>query len=280
MLLAILQNDPSLLPCRLAALRPQVDFADRQTPDAIGAGYVQNGQVLVRHRPGSVPGLAADPLSLVADVRASAVVVHTRRATVGSFKDENTHPFRKGGWLFAHDGTVAHFGDLRPALLERLPPFIRRGVTGETDSAHVFALFLAELKALGALSVREVPGEILGEALRRTVRAIEALSASVGDEPSTLNLVALDGRHLVACRRGTRPLHYALLDGMAECARHDLGADAPETHPQRLPHRHLRSVAVASALTGAADAAWAELADGQVLTAGPDFQARLIPIDA
>jgi len=271
MLLALTQNDASLLRCRLHALKPLVRFPLEAPPDAIGAGFVQGGHALVRRRPGSVPGLTDDPISLVDDVTASGVIVHTRRATVGIFKDENTHPFRYGRWLFAHDGTLSHFGDLRPALLASLPPFLRRSITGETDSEHLFALFLSELKSLGVLESHEVPPGLAGEAMVRTLRTTAELLAEVGGvDGSTLNLVATNGRNLVAARRGDRPLYVAALGGLDHCELCDLPADAPETHPQRLPHQNLRAVAVATALAeGALDedgGPFRAMDDGEVIS--------------
>jgi predicted glutamine amidotransferase len=279
MLLGLLQNDASLLACRLAQLRGLVRFEADEVPDAVGAGYVQNGHALVRRRPGSAPSVSADLLSLVGDVRATGLMVHVRRATVGAFKDENTHPFRYRNWLFGHAGTVARFGDLRPALLDGLPPFLRRGVAGETDSEHLFAVFLDEMRKAGALDALHLDPAELGGALARTVERVETLAASVGGEgQSVLNLVATNGRGLAACRRGPGPkLHHTTLGGLSACALHGLQEDAKETDPERLPHQNLRTVVVATRLPLRDETAWDVLAEDRVLAVGPDVEARLYP---
>lgn len=278
MILGLIQNDASLMPCRIRALRETVDITPTEQPDALGAGFVLNSQALVRKRPGSAD-VASDPLGLVEDVNASAVIVHVRRATVGSFKEENTHPFRYKSWLFAHGGTVAGFGDLRPALLEGLPAYLKRAIAGETDSEHVFSVFLAQLKELGILETLSPSPEVLATAMARTVRTVEALAEEVGaGGQSTLNLLATNGRSLVAVRRGARPLYWAVLDGLERCALHDLEPDAPETHPMRMPHRHLRAVVVTSGLAEGAAGGWRALDDGQILATGQDFAVRLMSL--
>jgi glutamine amidotransferase len=45
------------------------------------------------------------------------VLAHLRRATVGRVALENTHPFSHGSWIFAHNGTLPRFDDLRPKML-------------------------------------------------------------------------------------------------------------------------------------------------------------------
>lgn len=277
MLLGLLQNDASLLACRLAQLRDLIDFETEEPPDAVGAGYVENGQALVRRRPGSAPAVSNDLLDLVSDVKATALLVHVRRATVGGFKDENTHPFRYRNWLFAHTGTLERFGDLRPSLLEGLPTFLQRMVAGETDSEHIFAVFLDELGQAGAIESLHPDSDTLGRALVRTVERVEALAHEVGSRtPSTLNIVATNGRGLVACKHGEGPgLAYAELGGLSACSLHDLPEDAPETHAQRLPHRNMQAVALATRVKPGAEIAFEPLSAGQVLAVGPDLRTSL-----
>ncbi|MFW5878398.1 MAG: class II glutamine amidotransferase, partial [Myxococcota bacterium] len=243
MLLGILQNDASLLACRLAQLRDLLRFDVGKAPDAIGAGYVESGQALLRHMPGTAPSVTENLLDLISDVKASSLLLHARRATVGSFKDENTHPFRYRNWLFAHSGTVSGFGDLRRDLLGSLPEYLQRTIGGETDSEHVFAVFLDELRKLNALEDRQPGNEVLSQALAATVQRVEAFSTSLGAGPSSLNIIATNGRVMVACRHGGElELCWAQLGGLESCELHGLAPDAPETHAQRLPHRNMRSL--------------------------------------
>ncbi len=278
MLLGLLQNDARLLPCRLAQLRDLIQPHLDGPPDAVGAGYIENGEALVRRRPGTAPALASDLLELVNDVRATGLIVHARQATVGGFKDENTHPFRYRNWLFAHGGTVARFGDLRPALMDGLPSFLQRMIGGETDSEHVFALFLDELHRAGVLETVDPAAHSLGRALAATVERVEVLTRSVGETgPSPLNIVATNGRAMVACRHGNGPdLKYAVMGGLGQCPLHSLTEESAETHAQRLPHHNMRSVVVASRLKPGSEPSWEEIPKDHVLVVAPDLTTSLI----
>ena len=44
-------------------------------------------------------------------VVARTVVAHVRRASCGPVTLPNTHPFVRGRWLFAHNGTITGFSD-------------------------------------------------------------------------------------------------------------------------------------------------------------------------
>ena len=74
-------------------------------------------------------------------VRARVVVAHVRHKTVGDTAIANTHPFRCGPLVFAHNGTV---NDL--AVLERETSAVRRAeVVGDTDSERLFAFIATRI---------------------------------------------------------------------------------------------------------------------------------------
>ena len=247
-LVAILQNDPNLMRCQVRRLEGHValDQPDRP-PDAYGFGYYKGSDVLLGKRPSGAPG----PLSLsqlAGAVDSEALVAHARYATVGTQKDENTHPFRFRRWLFAHDGTVEAFRELKPRLLESLPEFLRRNVEGETDSEHAFMVFLKHLRETGQLDDLDVEARTVGRALAQVVRDLEAWSREAGaTRPSGLDFVVTNGRVLAATRRG-RPLHYALLEGILPCVREGIGPGTPESDPRVRPHRQVKAVCFATRL--------------------------------
>ena len=223
-LVAILQNDPNLMRCQVARLRPLVALQEGgRRPDAYGYGCYGAGDVLLGKRPSGAPvplGLG----ELGGAVDSEALVVHARTATVGNLKDENTHPFRFRRWLFAHDGTIEAWPLVKPKLLAALPDFLRRNIVGETDPEHAFMWFLKVLRDDGILDSLDLDAAAAGRALARTVRQIDAWCREVGaGKPSALDFVATNGRVLVATRRG-RPLHYALLEGIVPCPREGIDA--------------------------------------------------------
>ncbi len=40
------------------------------------------------------------------EVRSRIIIAHVRRATTEGRSRENTHPFKHGNWIFAHNGSV------------------------------------------------------------------------------------------------------------------------------------------------------------------------------
>src|SRR3990170_1236754 len=58
-------------------------------------------------------------------------------------KLENAQPFRFRQWVFCHSGAVERFAAIQTGMLESVPDFLRRNIRGQTDSEHVFHLFLA-----------------------------------------------------------------------------------------------------------------------------------------
>jgi predicted glutamine amidotransferase len=247
-LVAVLQNDPNLLRCQVRRLEAHVALAQpERLPDAYGFGYYKGNDVLLGKRPSGAPG----PFTLsqlAGSVDSEALIADARYATVGTQKDENTQPFRFRRWLFAHDGTVEAFRELKPRLLEAMPDFLRRNIEGDTDSEHAFMLFLKHLRETGQLEDLDVEAKTVGRALARLVRDLEAWSRDAGaTKPSGLNFVATNGRVLVATRRNN-PLHYALLEGIMPCPRDGIGPGTPESDPRVRPHRQVKAVCFASRL--------------------------------
>lgn len=248
-LAAILQSDPNLLRCQLSRLGAHIALQEGdRLPDAYGFGHYSGGSVLLGKRPTGAPTVLSLP-ELVGKVDSEALLVQARRATVGKAKDENTQPFRFRRWLFAHDGSIEGYEQLRMKLVAGLPDFLRRNIMGDTDSEHAFMWFLKHLRDEGRLDDLDLDAQTAGRALARTVRQIEAWSREAGEQrPSRLTFVATNGRIMVATRRGG-PLHYALLEGIVPCALHGIDLTTPESDPRVRPHRLVKAVAFATRLT-------------------------------
>lgn len=131
------------------------------------------------------------------DDGARIVIAHVRQKTVGHTSIENTHPFVRGPWVFAHNGTIRDLGQLeRRASTARLAE-----VRGDTDSERLFAFFLTRLDEAG-LSVsdasnRDEAGDVIAESTKE-LRSIADLGA--------YNYLMSDGNVLFAHRFG-RTLH-------------------------------------------------------------------------
>jgi glutamine amidotransferase len=275
-LVAILQNDPNLMRCQLKRLEAHASLRDgEQLPDAYGFGHYSGGSVLLGKRPTGAPVALALP-ELVGRVDSEAVLVHARRATIGKAKDENTQPFRFRRWLFAHDGTIESFDAVKPKLLAGLPDFLRRNITGDTDSEHAFMWFLKLLRDEGRLDDLDADAQLVGRALARTVCQIDAWCREAGAQrPSRLTFIATNGRSMAATRRGG-PLHYALLEGIVPCALDEIDLSTPESDPRVRPHRLVKAVAFATRL--GQQNGFIEVPEASVVSVGRSLQVSVSPI--
>jgi predicted glutamine amidotransferase len=77
--------------------------------------------------------------------RGELLVAHIRQKTVGGTSVANSHPFERGRWVFAHNGTVKDVAWLRARASSARLAEIR----GETDSELLFAWLLTRLDEAG-----------------------------------------------------------------------------------------------------------------------------------
>jgi len=146
--------------------------------------------------------------NIVEAVSAKLVIIHVRKASVGEKKEKNTHPFRFGSWLFAHQGTVSDFRKIKPRLKKNLPVSHRKKIKGTTDSEYCFYLFLHNLRRAGSLMKGDIPVKKAESALSQTVKTILEFNRNLkSQEKSTLNFLITNGRYLLASRVGL-PLYY------------------------------------------------------------------------
>jgi predicted glutamine amidotransferase len=123
--------------------------------------------------------------------RGELLVSHIRRKTVGETSLVNTHPFERGRWIFAHNGTVHDVAWLQSnSSHERLAE-----VVGETDSEVLFAWVLTRLDEAG------VAAEGASDA---TDRAIGSATRLAREHPQlgAINFLLSDGRTTYAHRFG------------------------------------------------------------------------------
>jgi glutamine amidotransferase len=198
---------PALLTSEAATLRVQ-----SRSPLGWGLGFVQGGEVLMRRRPVDDRGVL-QPGELAADLRTDFLLGHVRRATVGTLRPENTHPFRYRQWLFAQTGTVSNFEAARPRLLDAVPEFLRAGVRGETDAEVVFHIFLSFLHDAGTPDSAS-PSQV-SSALRATLSLVNSSVAELGGADSPLNMMVGNGEFLVALGSGAR-MAYRVFSGRHE----------------------------------------------------------------
>jgi predicted glutamine amidotransferase len=119
------------------------------------------------------------------------LVSHVRQKTVGETSLVNTHPFERGRWVFAHNGTIKDVAWLRAQVSsERLAE-----VAGETDSELLFAWLLTTLDGAGVA---------LEPASARTDRALGEVTRAARERPDlgAFSFLLSDGATTYAHRFG------------------------------------------------------------------------------
>lgn len=169
-------------------------------PDGWGLAWFEGGRPRVDR---GVDGAFADEkfASLSTLISSETVIGHVRKASVGALTPENTHPFTWGPWVFAHNGTIDRFDEVRSRLDAAIARSRLGSIRGETDSERLFALFLTRLETRADLFESEIPlAQVLrslAEVLQITLEACEG----TGEQPS-LNLIVTNGRVMGATRQG------------------------------------------------------------------------------
>lgn len=241
--------------------------APDRSADGWGVGFYSDGEVLHRKRPQSPP--PDRWAQMVEGVRSHIAIAHTRRATVGEARADNTHPFRMRQWLFAHDGSIGGFDAVRERLLESTPDFLRRNLRGDTDSEHLFHVVLSFLHDSGNLDQVETDDDAVVSALRSTVRLVDRLVREVGAPEPQLDVALTDGRHLYMLARGA-PVYLAERDHLPQGRR--------DSEPSRASVDPVRYVLLTTSTVDPVPADYRPLDPASVTVIDRDLQPRSYPL--
>lgn len=133
-------------------------------------------------------------LSLTSKIESPCFFAHIRAASAGGVTQYNCHPFVNGKWMLMHNGGVQDFIQVKRHLRHLLADDIYHWIQGETDSEHIFALFLQLSKGKNLDNT-----QTLVDVVRKTIRTVEELVKEYGTPgPSYFNLCLTDGHRLLA----------------------------------------------------------------------------------
>lgn len=190
-----------------------------------------------------------------ARVYAGTVVAHVRRATVGEPAFENTHPFHNGAWIFAHNGTIPNFTEVRELMLPGIDPLYKNEIKGTTDSEHIFMYLLS-------LWIHQ-PEEPIIDLVEYGLSQIVNFSREVDPAAQIgLNIVLTDGQRLVGSRIG-RTLWHLEREHIFEC---DV---CGKPHVHHKTGKHYRGLEIASEPITSEN--WHEMPDGSVYEIDQDY---------
>ena len=127
---------------------------------------------------------------LAAHISSPLFFAHIRASTGTAVQETNAHPFRRGSWLFMHNGLVREFPRLRRDLLLAVDPALLPDIEGSTDSELLFYLALT-------FGLERKPVE----ALERMAGLVEDVGEKHGiDHPLQMSVAVTDGERIIAVR--------------------------------------------------------------------------------
>ncbi|MEU0284099.1 ergothioneine biosynthesis protein EgtC [Streptomyces sp. NPDC006147] len=191
--------------------------------DGFGVGwYADADPVPARYRRAGPVWADLSFTDLARVVRTRALLAAVRDATLsGADAEAAAAPFASGTWLFSHNGAVPGWpGSLAP-LAATLPAEDLLSLEARNDSAFVWALVLARLRA----------GDTMGQALADTVAEVAEAAPT-----ARLNLLLTDGDTVTATAWGDT-LWYLARPGGGTVVASEPYDDDP--HWQEVPDRTL-----------------------------------------
>lgn len=128
---------------------------------------------------------------LAGQIRSPLFLAHVRAATGGTaIQQSNCHPFRRGRWLFMHNGRIRGYQRIRRALSLAISPELFPNLEGNTDSEVMFHLALTfglERDPIGAVE--------------RMAGFIETTGRAEGiEQPLQMSVCVSDGESIFAFR--------------------------------------------------------------------------------
>jgi predicted glutamine amidotransferase len=159
--------------------------AEPTNGDGFGLGWYGSGDGPAVYR--SVAPAWADPnlRELAAHTESPLFLTHIRAAIGSPVQESNCHPFRRGRWLFVHNGFIAGFHELRRDLMLEVAPELFPEVHGSTDTEVVFHLALTfGLESDPIAALEKSVGFIEGAAERRGIAAPVQATFGVSDGES------------------------------------------------------------------------------------------------
>ncbi len=139
---------------------------------------------------------------LAPKIRSKSIVAHVRAASVGDVSESNCHPFHYNQYLMAHNGGVEQFEKIKRPLKQMLSDEHYLWVKGQTDSEHLFALFLENLKKRG----QNITADDVADSFQEMIFTLNGLMTNHGiEEEAYLNMVFIDGERMVGLRYVSKP---------------------------------------------------------------------------
>jgi glutamine amidotransferase len=193
-------------------------------PDGWGvAYYLHNTPHLIKSPEQAIQDSLFKKVSGI--VSSQTVLAHLRKATAGEVSLLNCHPFQYGQWVFAHNGNIKNFDQVKDEIQSHIDAPYSKYILGDTDSETLFYFLLSQIKPY-LNTEKPLVGDLFEEMLQAISRAIEKLISiigpicndeSKGNKENFLTFILTDGKAMIAFHGGQK-VYYS-------------------THKQRCPER-------------------------------------------
>ncbi len=135
-------------------------------------------------------------------IRSHSIVAHVRAASVGDVSESNCHPFHYKNYLMAHNGGVENFERIKRPLKNLLSDDQYLWIKGQTDSEHLFGLFLEYLKK----KAKNFTADDVADSFQEMINTMNKLMKEYGiEQEAYLNMVFIDGDRMVGLRYVSKP---------------------------------------------------------------------------
>lgn len=228
-----------------------------------GLAAYSHGKPYVRKQP--MPANESEDFRWdAADILATNVLAHVRRATVAPMSIENTHPFLHDEWTFIHNGEIVAYDEVRPHLMGAIMSRVRARIEGETDSELIFRYFI---------SLHEQKPNIPFLNIFR--HGIQQLQRWVDlEKPGTelaLNIIMTNGVDTFGSRYG-RKLWYVERDAVHRCE-----ICGGELHVDENPRKDYRAIVVASERLTTTEK-WTEMPEASLFYIDAEMNLEIHPL--
>ena len=222
----------------------------REHPHGWGVAYWDSGAMGLAR--GTEPAFQSRAFGALCELLSAPVVLaHVRKASVGEVDLQNTHPFVRGRWAFAHNGTIQKFERRRTQVEQALARDLRPGLQGQTDSERCFLWFLSRLRT----QRQGTPLERAWGAMSEVAQLVRLTDPPDKEKPSSVNFLVSEGSFVLGLRMGRELVYTTEKDSKGKVT--SLMIASEPTHP---------------------DAEWCTLEDGQAVGMGPDMVVRLFHV--
>ena len=171
--------------------------------DGWGIGYFMGNEAyILKSEEGAAEDDRFDRISR--RLQSHTFVVHVRRATIGQVDYLNSHPFRHGNWVFAHNGTIFEFEKMKDRVMAEIRDDLKGLIFGSTDSEHLFYYLVSALDRAGISDCGRTDVEI-EHAARVISAALGKLfqwSEEYGTRAPLTNFIMTNGRQFFAQQAG------------------------------------------------------------------------------